>query len=158
MSGDKLLDDIGIKILLALQSNARISFSELGRLVGLSSPAAAERVHRMESAGYIKGYQTTVDYEKIGLPIKAFISVTVTPSKLPELDEMVRTISEVVEAYHLSGNEDMLLKVVVSSMEHLENVINLIGNYGETTTSIMLSSPVASRTISPCRRDWQDEE
>ncbi|MDR3331651.1 MAG: Lrp/AsnC family transcriptional regulator [Synergistaceae bacterium] len=149
MHADKLLDDIGVQILTALQENARVSFSELGRKVGLSSPAVAERVHRMEEAGYIGEYRAIVDLEKLGFPITAFISVTASTGKLKEADEIVRTIPEVVEGYHLSGAEDILLKVVVASVGHLESIINQIGNYGETTTSIVLSSPVTSRLLTP---------
>ncbi|MDR3320919.1 MAG: Lrp/AsnC family transcriptional regulator [Synergistaceae bacterium] len=149
MQGDKLLDEIGRQILKALQENARISFSELGRRVGLSSPAVAERVHRMEEAGYIKGYMAVVDQEKLGFPIMAFIRVTASVGKLKEADDMARTIPEVVEGHHLTGTDGFILKVVVSSVRHLEEIINQMGNYGQTTTSIVLSSPVSSRVLTP---------
>ncbi|MDR1132719.1 MAG: Lrp/AsnC family transcriptional regulator [Synergistaceae bacterium] len=149
MQTEKLLDDIGRQILKALQENARISFSELGRRVGLSSPAVAERVHRMEEAGYIRGYKAVVDQEKLGFPITAFIRVAPIVGKLKEADEMARTIIEVVEGHHLTGTDGFILKVVVASVGHLEQIINQMGNYGQTTTSIVLSSPVESRVLTP---------
>jgi len=149
MQTDKLLDNIGRQILKSLQENARISFSELGRRVGLSSPAVAERVHRMEEAGYIKEYRAIVDQEKLGFPITAFIRVTATAGKLKEADDMARSIPEVIEGHHLTGSDGFILKVVVASMGHLEEIINQMGNYGQTTTSVVLSSPVESRVLTP---------
>jgi Lrp/AsnC family leucine-responsive transcriptional regulator len=149
MVEDKLLDEIGKKILKILQENARISFSELGRIIGLSSPAAAERVRRMEEAGYIKEYRAIVDQTKLGFPITAFISMSASIGKLKEADELARTIPEVIEGYHLTGTEGMIFKVVVPSVSHLELVINQMSDYGETTTSIVLSSPVTSRSLTP---------
>jgi Lrp/AsnC family leucine-responsive transcriptional regulator len=149
MQTDKLLDDIGRQILKALQENARISFSELGRRVGLSSPAVAERVHRMEEAGYIKEYRAVVNQEKLGFPITAFIRVTANVGKLKEADDMARTIPEVVEGHHLTGTDGFILKVVVASVGHLEQIINQMSNYGQTTTSVVLSSPVESRVLTP---------
>ena len=149
MQTDKLLDNIGRQILKALQENARISFSELGRRVGLSSPAVAERVHRMEEAGYIKEYRAIVDQEKLGFPITAFIRVTATAGKMKEADDMARNIPEVIEGHHLTGSDGFILKVVVASMGHLEEIINQMSNYGQTTTSVVLSSPVESRVLTP---------
>ena len=149
MQTDKLLDDIGRQILKALQENARISFSELGRRGGLSSHAVAERVHRMEEAGYIKEYRAVVNQEKLGFPITAFIRVTANVGKLKESDDMARTIPEVVEGHHLTGTDGFILKVVVASVGHLEQIINQMSNYGQTTTSVVLSSPVESRVLTP---------
>ena len=149
MQTDKLLDDIGKQILKALQENARISFSELGRRVGLSSPAVAERVHRMEEAGYIKEYRAIVDQEKLGFPITAFITVTANVGKLKDADDMARAIPEVIEGHHLTGRDGFILKVVVASVGHLEEIINQMSNYGQTTTSVVLSSPVESRVLTP---------
>lgn len=150
MQGEsKLLDEIGRQILRALQENARISFSELGRRVGLSSPAVAERVHRMEESGILKGYTAIVNQEKIGFPITAFIRVAASAGRLQEADDMARTIAEVIEGHHLTGTDGFILKVAVSSVGHLEEIINQMGHYGQTTTSIVLSSPVTNRVLDP---------
>ena len=149
MHGDKLFDDIGRQILSSLQENARISFSELGRKVGLSSPAVAERVHRMEDAGILQGYRAVVNQEKIGYPITAFVRVAASAGRLKEADEMARTIPEVIEGHHLTGTDGFILKVAVSSVGHLEEIINQMGDFGQTTTSIVLSSPVTNRPLEP---------
>jgi Lrp/AsnC family leucine-responsive transcriptional regulator len=149
MHEDKLLDEIGVQILKMLQKNARISFSELGRIVGLSSPAVAERVRRLEESGYIKEYRAIVDQDKIGLPITAFITITPSADRQKDTDEMARSMPEVLEGYHLTGTDGIIFKVAASSVNHLESLINKMGNYGETTTSVVLSSPVSSGTIVP---------
>ena len=149
MQSDKLLDDIGRQILRALQEDARISFSELGRRVGLSSPAVAERVRRMEEGGIIQGYRALGSYERLGFPITAFIRVSTPASRMHEADLIAEKIPEVLECHHLTGTDCLILKVVVSSVGHLEEVINQMGHYGQTTTSIVLSSPVTSRILEP---------
>lgn len=153
MQPDKLLDDIGRQILRALQEDARISFSELGRRVGLSSPAVAERVRRMEEGGIIQGYRALVSYERLGFPITAFIRVSTPASRMHEADLIAEKIPEVLECHHLTGTDCLILKVVVSSVGHLEEVINQMGHYGQTTTSIVLSSPVTSRILEPSMLD-----
>ena len=153
MQSDKLLDDIGRQILRALQEDARISFSELGRRVGLSSPAVAERVRRMEEGGIIQGYRALVSYERLGFPITAFIRVSTPASRMHEADLIAEKIPEVLECHHLTGTDCLILKVVVSSVGHLEEVINQMGHYGQTTTSIVLSSPVTSRILEPSMLD-----
>ncbi|MDR1020047.1 MAG: Lrp/AsnC family transcriptional regulator [Synergistaceae bacterium] len=147
MNGEKLLDNIGRQILKTLQENGRVSFSELGRVVGLSSPAVAERVRRMEETGYIKGYKTVVNQEKLGFPITVFVNVEVNGDKVNEAREIIEGIPEITEAYHLSGEYGLMLKAVIASMEHLESIIDRVGQCGATTTSIVLSTPVSSRAI-----------
>ncbi len=85
---EHLLDDIGWKILSELQQNARIPFAELGRIVGLSTPAVTERVHKMEEAGIIVGYRAHIDPAKVGLPILAFVNVKVGGENLVRFMEV----------------------------------------------------------------------
>jgi Lrp/AsnC family leucine-responsive transcriptional regulator len=151
----KVLDEVGTKILMNLQRNARISFSELARIVGLSSPAVAERVHRLEQSGYITRYQAVLNSDKIGFPITAFINMTVNGMnglKLKDMNEKIAAIPEVVEAYHLSGDYGFMLKALVNSVGHLESVINKLNGFAETTTSVVLSSPITSRELTPAVR------
>jgi Lrp/AsnC family leucine-responsive transcriptional regulator len=147
MVNTKNLDDLGIKILTTLQHNARISFSELGRIVGLSSPAVADRVKKMEDAGLIKGYKAVLNPEKIGFNITAIISIS---SKTPIgnlLDNDILELPEAVEIYRISGDYSFQIKVITNSLEHLETIVGKLNKYGETTSSIILSSPVESRSI-----------
>ena len=151
MLSSKLLDDIGRQILRILQEDGRISFNELGRRVGLSSPAVAERVRRMEEAGIILGYRAVVNQARIGYPIMAFIRLSIPVSNLPQADELAKNIPEVLECHHLTGSDGVILKVVVSSVGNLEEVISQMGSCGMTTTAIVLSSPVLERPIDPIK-------
>jgi Lrp/AsnC family leucine-responsive transcriptional regulator len=138
---NKLLDNVGWEILATLQENARLSFAELGRRVGLSLPAVAERVRRMEEAGVITGYRAQVNAKKIGLPITAFVRLSVRGDQYPEVIALARTMPEVRECHHLTGADSFIMKVVAASIPHLESMITRLSSYGQTTTSIVLSSP-----------------
>lgn len=138
----KLLDEIGWKLLLALQEDARLSFAELGRRVGLSLPAVAERVRRLEEAGLITGYHAKLDPHKLGAPVAAFIRLRSTGDRYRQVQALARELPEVLECHHLTGGDAFIMKVVVSSIAHLEKLIGRLTPYGQTTTSIVLSSPV----------------
>jgi Lrp/AsnC family leucine-responsive transcriptional regulator len=144
---ERLLDRTGLKILRALQENARLSFSELGRRVALSSPAAAERVRKMEAAGIISGYHARVEPDKVGLPIMAFILLKTRTEKYPDIFSLARRLSEILECHHVSGGESFVMKVVVSSIPHLEELIEKLSPYGETSTLVVLSSPVQKQVL-----------
>ena len=109
MLSNKLLDDIGRQILRILQEDGRISFNELGRKVGLSSPAVAERVRRMEEAGIILGYRAIVDQSRVGYPIMAFVRLSIPVSFLAQADELAKSIPEVLECHHLTGSDGVIL-------------------------------------------------
>lgn len=146
---EKLLDPTGRRLLRELQENARLSWSELGRRVGLSTPAVAERVRRMEEAGLIVGYRADVDAAKAGFPITAFIRLHTSPDRYPRVHAAVKSRSEVLECHHVTGSESFILRVAATSVGHLEEVIAQLSVYGETATSIVLSSPVQHRTLEP---------
>jgi Lrp/AsnC family leucine-responsive transcriptional regulator len=142
----KLLDEVGWQILTVLQEDARLSFTEIGRRVGLSLPAVTERIRRMEEAGIITGYRVEIDIRKIGLGITAFIRVITPNEKYPALNTLLKSMPEVLESHHLAGADSFIIKVVASSIPHLESLITRLSPYGPTTTSIVLSSPVVKPT------------
>jgi Lrp/AsnC family leucine-responsive transcriptional regulator len=141
-NSEKLFDEISWKILNILQSNARISFAELGRLIGLSAPAVAERVRRLEEASIITGYYTEINKEKVGQPIMVFIKLTTSARGYARFLEQARGFTEILECHHVTGDYNFLLKAVVSSVAHLETLLGKISRFGETSTSIVLSSPI----------------
>lgn len=149
MNADKLLDDIGRQILRALQENARASFSDLGRVVGLSAPAVAERVKRMEQAGYIKGYSAVVDREKLGYSITAFVRLNANVESIKDADDAIRSIPSVIEGHRLTGRDEFLVKVCVANVADLSDIVDTLSAYGQTTTSVVLSSPVGDKVIRP---------
>jgi len=146
---NKLLDPIGWRILAELQEDARIHFSELGRRVGLSTPAVIERVHRMEEAGIITGYHVEIDRQKVGRPVCAYIRVRVIGDMITHVIAIAREMPEVHECHHIAGEDTFLLKVCVPSSDDLENVIRKFMPYVATTTMLVLSSPVTRRVLEP---------
>ena len=143
------LDRISWRILEELQQNARISWAELGRRVGLTTPAVAERVHRLESLGIVCGYRTEINLDRLGLPILIFVRLSMSgPEALVRaFQQQVKTWDEVLECHRVTGSESFLLKARVVSMAHLERFIDRLGHYGSTSTTTVLSSPVESRVF-----------
>lgn len=145
----KLLDRIGWKILTAMQEDGRIQFVELGRRVGLSTPAVIERVRRMEEAGIITGYRVEIDHPKIGLPVCAFMRVRVIGNVIPRVIAATREMTEVFECHRIAGEDTFLLKLYVPSAEALEKIVDKLTPYVTTTTMLVFSSPVTRRLIEP---------
>jgi len=141
------MDDVDLELLSALQDDARATYAELGRKVGLSAPAVAERVRRLEASGIISGYHAEVDLKKAGYGIVAFVRLNSAPDLAPQLERMARDTPEVLEFHRVTGTEGYVLKVAVTSIEHLERIVVKFLPYGNTTTSIVLSSPVTWRKI-----------
>ncbi len=144
-----LLDNIGWHILQQLQENARLPFAELGRRVGLSTPAVAERVRNMEDAGIIRGYRAEVDPKACGYSISAFIRVNVAGDKLQHFVELAKTCPEVLECHRVTGAESFVLKMAVTDMNHLESAIDSLMPYVATTTSMILSSAIVWGPVRP---------
>ena len=142
-----MIDEIDWKILKELQEDARISFAELGRRIGLTTPAIIERVRKLEDAKIITGYGAEIDTAKVGLPIVAFIRMSITGIDYSQIIETVKESNEILECHRATGGDSFVMKVAVSSVEHLQNIIDKLTPYGITTTSIVLSSPVKRRTI-----------
>ncbi len=141
------LDKTSWQILEELQQNGRVSFAELGRRVGLTLPAAAERVRKMEDAGIITGFHAEVDPAKIGLPIAAFIRISVVGDVFARVAKAVRDMPEVLECHRGTGADSFTLKVAVESVRHLERVIDELTPFGTTSTSIVLSTLVKNRNF-----------
>ncbi len=143
----KSLDETAWKILTELQNDARLSFAELGRRVGLSTPAVAERVRNLEAVGVITGYRAEIDLRKVGLPILAIIRLSAVGDVLPRITAAVRAMPEVLECHRGTGADSFVMKVAVSSVGHLEALIDRLTPFGTTSTSIVLSSPVPWRLV-----------
>lgn len=143
------MDEMAWKILAQLQADARLSFSELGRRIGLSTPATAERVRRLEDQGVILGYRAMVDPERVGLSVGAFIRIRLAgPESLArKLTEALERMPEVLECHRCTGDESFILKVRVESVGALEALIDKLSPFGATSTSLILSSPVDRRTL-----------
>lgn len=145
------LDAIDWQILAVLQEEGRASFTELGRRVGLSTPAAAERVRQLEAAGVIIGYRAEVDLARVGRPILAIVRMSVVGDVLARVTAAVREMPEVLEIYRGTGADSFTAKVAVASVEELESLIDELTPFGTTSTSIVLSTPVPRRAVAPPR-------
>jgi Lrp/AsnC family transcriptional regulator, leucine-responsive regulatory protein len=142
-----MIDEIDWKILKELQINARITFAELGRRVGLTTPAVIERIRKMEDAQIITGYRAEIDTAKVGLPITAFIRMSITGVDYSHIIEVASESTEVLECHRGTGGDSFIMKVAVADVGHLQTLIDKLTPYGITTTSIVLSSPVERRVI-----------
>lgn len=147
MALERAPDKTDRQILALLQENARLSYAEIGRRVGLSLPATAERVRRLEEAGIIEGYRAKINREKAGLPVTVFIQARIPVENYPRFTERVRCLSGVIECHHVTGAEAFILKIALKSVSELEIVIAELSQFGQTTSSIVMSSPVADRII-----------
>ena len=146
---EKLLDGIGRKILIALQENARIPFSRLGERVGLSAPAVAERVKRLETVGMIKGYHARIDPALMGRPVTAFIQLTTDTRHYPAVKKLAAALTEIQACHHISGEASFMLQVRVAEVADLEDVVGRFSPYGQTRTAIVLSTTVDKGSIVP---------
>ncbi|MEY9952116.1 Lrp/AsnC family transcriptional regulator [Leifsonia sp. EB34] len=142
-------DTVDRALLAELQRDGRQSIAELARTVHMSNSAVAERVRRLEEAGVISGYRAVVDPERLGYGILAFLRLRYPSSQYAPLHELLAQTPEVVEAHHVTGDDCFILKVVATSMRHLEQVSGAVGTLGSVTTSIAYSSTVPARPISP---------
>jgi len=145
MDSTALMDIYGRKLLHELQANARLSLAELGRRIGLSPTAAAERLKQMEEVGILRGYTVEIDPDALGLEVLAFIRMSCAGQNYYRLLEYVNTLEEVRECHHLTGGDDFLLKVTTTNMADLEALIEALLPYGNPVTSLVLSSPVEKR-------------
>jgi Lrp/AsnC family leucine-responsive transcriptional regulator len=149
LAEDGLLDATNRRLLAELQADARLSLAELGRRVGLSSPAVADRLRRLEQEGVITAYRAEVDPRALGYGFGALIRIRPAPRQLAAVAELVRQTPEVVECNRVTGEDCYVMTAYVRDVEHLERIIDELAAYGQTTTSILQSSPVPRRAIVP---------
>jgi len=142
-----LLDDINRRLLEELQHDGRVAFAELGRRVGLSAPAVAERVGRLEREGVITGYHADVDPRAIGYTLAAVVRIRPFARQIHKIPEIAAQTPEIVECERITGEDCFLLRLHVREMEDLEPVLDRFTPYGQTTTSIVHSAPVARRAL-----------
>ena len=123
------------------------TLAELGRRVGLSPPAVAERVQRLERDGVITGYHATVNPRALGYALTTVIRIRPAPRQIPKVAELARETPEIVECHRITGEDCFFMKATVRDVEHLEELIDRFVVYGQTTTSIIQSSPVPGRGV-----------
>ncbi|MCS7001413.1 MAG: Lrp/AsnC family transcriptional regulator [Dehalococcoidia bacterium] len=149
MNANTALDAIDLRILRELQQDARLTYSEIGRRVGLTPPAVTQRIRAMERDGVIQGYHAQVNPAAIGLAVTAFIRLATRDEFTARFAARVSQFPEVVECHRLTGEDSYLMKVVAPSIADLEALVDRLTPFGQTVTSIVLSTPVPHRAMEP---------
>lgn len=136
------LDEIDRRLIVLLVNNARVPFKTLAAEVGLTSPACAERVRKLQEGGYLENFTAEVNHEKLGFPIRAIIRIGANAELGARLVKIFRETPNVVEANRVTGADSYVVQVLARSPEELERIIDRLGTYGTITTSMVLSTPV----------------
>lgn len=141
------MNELDWKLLALLQSNGRMTYTELARQVQLSVPAVTERVKRLEEAGVIEGYTARVNPAAAGYLVTALIAITVPQPAKTKFLKLLESITEVLECHHVTGADSYIMRLAAVSMADLEQLIGRINLYGETRTSIIMSTPIPARAL-----------
>lgn len=144
---DRLLDPVNLRLLAVLHDDPRLSMSELARRIGMSAPAVTERVQRLRRSGVIRGFRMDVDPTALGLPVTAIVRIRPGPGQLPKVAEAARDTPEVVECHRITGEDCFILKMHGPSIGELEATLDRFLMFGQTTTSIVVSTPVPPRPL-----------
>ena len=139
------LDDLNWHILEVLQTAGRASYAEIGRAVGLSAPAVAERIQKMEDQGVIRGFKAILDPARLGFSIQTIVQLQVNRDYFETTLERLSSFPEVIDCYRTTGTSSLFLLVVFRSMEHMEDFLNQMLQLGEPVSSIVLSHPISDR-------------
>ena len=142
-----LLDSRNQKLLAALLKNPRASITDLARKVGLSAPATRERMLRLEEAGVITGWRVELDPKALGFPIAVLVRVRPMPGQLPKIAKLAQSLPQVTECHRITGEDCFLMRVHLRALDELDGLLDRFLAYGQTTTSIVQSSPVAPRSL-----------
>ncbi len=142
------LDEKDWQLLQALQENARTPYSELARKVHLSVPTVAERVRRLEDKGVITGYRASIDLTALERPLKAVVRFQGTGTQMTRIADAIKEMSEVIQAFRMTGDTCFMAIIAVTSTAHLESFLDSVSPYGQTQTSVIVSEPVKNWLVS----------
>jgi len=146
-SSDLLLDARNVELLRLLCGDPRMAISELARKVGMSAPATRERIRRLEEAQVIKGYRLDLDARALGFPVAAFVRIRPMPGKLPKISELAQRMPQVTECHRVTGEDCFILKIHFESLDALDRILDQFLAFGQTTTSLVQSTPVPPRGL-----------
>ena len=143
------LDTTDHAIIENLQQDGRTSVAQLARAISLSPSATADRLRRLTEGGVITGYSITVDPEALGYNVTAFVRLAYPTGNYKPFHDLVDSLPEIVEAHHVTGADCFIIKVLARSMRDLERLAGRLATLGGITTSVVYSSPIPSRHITP---------
>jgi Lrp/AsnC family leucine-responsive transcriptional regulator len=144
------VEDLDQRIVTLLAADGRMSFTDLGKATGLSTSAVHQRVKRLEGRGLIKGYAATIDYDQVGLPLTAFVSIRpIDPSQPDDSPERLREVTQIEGCWSVAGDESYILKVRVATPADLEELLARVRAAANvsTRTTIVLSTPYENRPV-----------
>jgi Lrp/AsnC family leucine-responsive transcriptional regulator len=141
------LDQVNVRLLAELQADPRLSMSELARRVGMSAPAVTDRVQRLERSGVIRGFRMDIDPAALGMPVTAIVRVRPGPGQLSRVVEAARDTPQVVECHRITGEDCFIMTVRAPSIGELEGLLDRFLLHGQTTSSIVVSTPVPLRPL-----------
>jgi Lrp/AsnC family leucine-responsive transcriptional regulator len=143
------LDSTDRDLLSIVQADSRLSFREVARRVGMSTPAVSDRIRKLEAAGVITGYTARVARAALGECIGAFLRLTVSDLDFRRVTGLCSSLDSVVECHHVTGDDSFFIRVSVRSVAELEDVISRFRKIGEVRSSLILSSPVDGKSVRP---------
>ena len=139
------IDALDARILALLAAEGRMALSEVARQVGLSSPSVTDRVRRLESDGVIRGYAAEIDLVRLGYPLMALVRVRPVPGRLRDVEALLKQTAECIECDKVTGEDCFVARVVLRSVQHLDQVLEGFADIAETNSSLIKSTPVALR-------------
>jgi Lrp/AsnC family leucine-responsive transcriptional regulator len=142
-----LRDRKNVQLLRLLQKKPRATVAELARQVSMSSPAVKERLVRLEESGVLQGYRVDLSPQALGYSLMAFVRVRPLPGRSRKIVELVQSMPQVTECHAITGEDCFVLRVHVKDIAHLDDVLDGLLAHGETTTSIVRSTPVPLRSL-----------
>jgi Lrp/AsnC family leucine-responsive transcriptional regulator len=145
-------DERDLEIIAALQEDARATYADIGRRVGLAASSVHDRVRKLEQLGVIRGYEAIVDPESLGLFVTALVALTpLDPTQPDDLPDRVRDFPEVEDCFSIAGEANYILKVRTKTTGDLEDLIRRLREKGEvqTHTTVVLSIPFEGRPLHP---------
>ena len=145
--GKLTLDPRDLAILKCLQGDSRLGISELARQVDLSAPTVRERLQRLLDAGVIRRWWMEVDPRALGYPICVYIRIRPMPGQLNKIAALANDLPQVVEAHRITGEDCFIIKAHIKALENLDELLDRFLTFGQTTTSIVQSSPVPQRGL-----------
>ena len=144
----ELLRDVrNVELLRLLRDDPRMSVSALARRVGMSAPAVRERIQRLEEAGIIRGYRLDIDARALGYPIAAFVRIRPMPGQLAKIAALAQSMPQIVECDRITGEDCFILRVYLDSLDNLDKILDQFLVFGQTTTSIVQSTPMPLRHL-----------
>jgi Lrp/AsnC family leucine-responsive transcriptional regulator len=140
-----LADERNLALLRLLQAEPRLGVAELARRIGMSAPAVRERLLRLEEAGVIRGWRLELEPRALGYPLTVFVRIRPMPGQVSKVAELARAMPQVAECHRITGEDCFILKVHVEAIETLDRLLDRFLAHGQTTTSIVQSTPVPPR-------------